>query len=130
MPVLSPFDYLVHLLAYKLRYQPGERDLVLLRHELSLSNGDILSSTLEVLGDAVGDDGGHSAMAKTVGCPIALGGCLLLDGKVRDRGVLRPTARAVRELLMPALAELGISMDERWSRGDLGGGGNMRDLIL
>jgi alpha-aminoadipic semialdehyde synthase len=125
---LSPFDYFVYLLAQKLQYQPGERDVVVLHHELALSDGEVLSSSLEVVGDAVGAVGGHSAMAKTVGWPIALGGCLLLDGGVTDRGVLRPTARAVREPLLLALAELGVGMDERRGRGDLGGR-MMRDLI-
>jgi alpha-aminoadipic semialdehyde synthase len=112
----SPFDYLVYLLANKLEYRPGERDLVLLSHELELETGEVLSSTLQVVGDAVGGEGhgpgGHSAMAKTVGWPVALGACLVLDGRVRDKGVLRPVGREVREQLLPALAELGVCMDE------------------
>ena len=33
---------------------------------------------------------GHSAMSATVGTPTAIGTQLILDGKISERGVLRP----------------------------------------
>ena len=57
-------------------------------------------------------------MAKTVGLPIGLGACLLLDGAVRQRGVITPEAKEVYSVLLPALEAQGLKMvnGSGWSR--------------
>jgi hypothetical protein len=55
----------------------------------------------------------HSAMAKTVGWPIALGALHVLDGGVTERGVLLPTGREVYEVLLPQLEALGVRFSEK-----------------
>lgn len=39
----------------------------------------------------IGEKHGQSAMSKTVGTPAAVGAQLILDGKIKSRGVVIPT---------------------------------------
>ncbi|KAI0318332.1 Saccharopine dehydrogenase-domain-containing protein [Amylostereum chailletii] len=88
---LPPADLLALHLAHVLRYEPHERDLVLLAHEVVAEDvhgrQEIHTSTMTVYGDEKA-----SAMARTVGYPVAFAALKVLDGKVRVRGVCGPTA--------------------------------------
>ncbi|KAK7696374.1 hypothetical protein QCA50_001028 [Cerrena zonata] len=83
----APIDLFATLLAHKLRYLPGERDLVALSHEVvakSPKTGEesIYTSSLVAYGTPEA-----SAMARTVGLPVALAARIVLDGKVKAKGV-------------------------------------------
>jgi saccharopine dehydrogenase-like NADP-dependent oxidoreductase len=43
----------------------------------------------------IGDKHGQSAMAKTVGIPTAIGAQLILDGKIKNHGVIIPIEKDV-----------------------------------
>ncbi|KAF8321368.1 hypothetical protein DL93DRAFT_2130912 [Clavulina sp. PMI_390] len=114
----TPFDLLSMLLAHKLRYHPGERDMVILSHEIitestlpsSSSQREVHTSSLITYGDL---ETGNSAMARTVGLPLASAALLILDNRVRARGVHSPVES---EIYRPVLEELagrhGITMKE------------------
>lgn len=60
-----------------------------------------------------GDPSGDTAMATTVGLPAAMATELVLDGRVPERGVLRPTMPHVYLPILDALAsEYGIRFVE------------------
>lgn len=48
-------------------------------------------------------EGGHSAMAKTVGFPAAIATKMILDGEIQERGVILPFAA---DIFMPILSRL------------------------
>ena len=102
-------------------YTEGERDLVILQHEIgsrSLSDPtheQTWISKLVLYGDPTGT--GHSAMAKTVGIPAALATLLILDGQVKERGVVRPIAKEVYVPLLRGLKEHGIVIEESRKKG-------------
>lgn len=122
--VPSSMEYLCALLSSKLSYAPGERDMVVMYHELDVESKSTgkrrrLKSSLISYG---GDDGatnphealvctpggggrkGYSAMSRTVGLPAAIGVQMLLDGRLaRGQGVLIPTSKDIYE---PVLQEL------------------------
>ena len=58
-----------------------------------------LTSTLIVKGD----DYHHTAMARTVGIPLGIGVNLILNDKIKERGLLVPT---FKDIYIPALQEL------------------------
>jgi alpha-aminoadipic semialdehyde synthase len=98
------------LLAHKLRYLPGERDMVILAHEVvteplgtatssTTHNQEVHKSTLI----AYGEPNGSSAMARTVGLPLASATLHVLDGDVSIRGVAAPVES---EIYSPVLADL------------------------
>ncbi|KAI0031728.1 Saccharopine dehydrogenase-domain-containing protein [Vararia minispora EC-137] len=112
---LPPADLLALHLAHALRYLPGERDLVVLAHELVVraaggSGADIYTARLVVYGDERA-----SAMARTVGLPVALAARQVLAGRVGARGVCGPTASgadAVWKGVLEGLEERKIGMLE------------------
>lgn len=84
----TPLELFAMLLAHKLRYAPAERDMVVLSHEVivrgkeSTREEEVHRSSLVVYGNEEA-----SAMARTVGLPVAFAALDVLDGKVgiRDR---------------------------------------------
>ena len=60
-----------------------------------------------------GDDQHHTAMAKTVGLPLAISTRMILDGKVKERGVLRPISKDIYQPVLEELDKNGISFNEK-----------------
>ncbi|CAE6447590.1 unnamed protein product [Rhizoctonia solani] len=117
---VTPLDALAILLAYKLRYEPHERDLVLLSHEVVTAptsapysetfdpaTNEVHTSTLTVYGSTSG-----SAMSKTVGLPLAFAALRVLDGGVRARGVAGPFGDEVYMPVLEGLEAVGLGMKE------------------
>lgn len=103
-------DLLSTLLTHKLRYLPGERDMVILSHEVitepSNSNSSGAHAQREVHTSSLvtyGEVGGNSAMSRTVGIPLASATLRILDGEVRTRGVVAPVDS---EIYRPVLEDL------------------------
>lgn len=86
-----------------LAYFEGELDQLVMFHEFEAVNSDgnteHITSELQILGD----ENGHSAMAKTVGYPCAIAVKMVMNGDYRTTGVSIPT---VPELYNPILQEL------------------------
>jgi len=118
----SAFDVLCHQMEQRLTYAPNEQDMVLLHHELEVvyDDGHICeqqTATLLELGETHDRDTElllrpQSAMARTVGLPVAIGAQLLLFEEVKSRGVLRPLCSEVYEPALEILAALGIKLEE------------------
>ncbi|KAI9511190.1 Saccharopine dehydrogenase-domain-containing protein [Russula earlei] len=115
---ISPADALAQHLAHALRYAPHERDLVLLHHEVVARDRpggteQVHTSTLTAYGDARA-----SAMARTVGLPVALAARQLLEGAVRATGVCGPTAdEAVWKGVLEGLESRGLGVKENIKSG-------------
>ncbi len=110
---ITPADALALYLAHALRYAPNERDLVLLHHEIVARDPrsgteQVHTSTLTAYGDARA-----SAMARTVGLPVAFAAQRVLDGAVRATGVCGPTAaEAVWKGVLEGLDNRGLGIRE------------------
>jgi len=110
---IPPADALALHLAHALRYAPDERDLVLLHHEIVARDRytgteKVHTSTLTAYGDARA-----SAMARTVGLPVAFATQRVLDGAVRATGVCGPTAdEAVWKGVLEGLESRGLGVRE------------------
>ncbi len=114
---ISPLDLLGEIMLEKLTYKPGERDMVVLFHEFKAwfeddDHYERLTSTLVDYGVRYGD----SSMSRTVSLPAAIAACLILDGKISLRGVLRPVHPEIYNPVLDELADLNIvCKDERMS---------------
>ena len=115
---ITPVDALALYLAHALRYEPHERDLVLLHHEIVARDPcsgaeQVHTSTLTAYGDARA-----SAMARTVGLPVAFAAQRVLDGAVRATGVCGPTAEeAVWKGVLEGLESRGLGIREKVKSG-------------
>jgi len=108
----APIDLLAMVLSQRLKYQPDERDMVVLMHELTTSSPtssveETHTSTLIAYGTPT-----SSAMARTVGLPVAFATLSVLDGKVKDRGVCGPTSPEVYEEVLNGMESIGLGMIE------------------
>lgn len=109
----SPAFILQNLLESKWKMKPGDKDRVVLKHEFIFldKNGKQkqLSSSLVVNGE----NSHLTAMAKTVGLPLAIAVKLFLQGKIKLSGVRIPVLRAIYEPVLKELEGLGIVFYEK-----------------
>jgi saccharopine dehydrogenase-like NADP-dependent oxidoreductase len=107
----SPAQLLQDLLEEKWKLNHGDKDMIVMQHlfeyELNGKNHRLTSSLV-----VIGDDEHHTAMAKTVGLPLAI--CLknFLEGKFKRYGVQIPIVKDIYDPLLAELETLGIKFDE------------------
>ncbi|KAF7299176.1 hypothetical protein MIND_00866300 [Mycena indigotica] len=109
----APLDLFAHLLSSTLNYLPGERDMVILEHQVvahtpGRANSDEVHRSSLI---AFGNDRA-TAMAQTVGLPVAIAALNVLDGKVTVRGVAGPTDASVYKPVLAGMEEFGLGMKE------------------
>lgn len=86
---LSYAAALQQILQEKWKLSETDKDEVLMVHKIDyFQNGEAFQywATLRILGEG----GAHTAMAKTVGLPLALGAIAIMEGKIQERGCLMP----------------------------------------
>ncbi|MBK6523902.1 MAG: saccharopine dehydrogenase NADP-binding domain-containing protein [Sphingobacteriaceae bacterium] len=108
----SPAQLLQDLLEEKWKLKQGDKDMIVMQHLFDYElNGKThhLTSSLVVLGD----DENHTAMAKTVGLPLAITLKNFLEGKFKLSGVQIPIIKDVYIPLLQELESLGIKFDEK-----------------
>ena len=76
----TPLDTLSYYLSKKLAFSPGEKDLIILRHEVGIRWPDNRYEERGINLVAYGNSKGHSAMGLTVGYPAAIAAKMVLDG--------------------------------------------------
>ncbi len=112
----SPAQLLQHLLESKWLLKPDDKDMIVMQHQFEyIQNNEkqVLHSSLVVKGD----DSVHTAMAKTVGLPLAITVKQILSGKLQLSGVQIPTSKVIYEPLLKELEELGIVFVEKEIKG-------------
>jgi saccharopine dehydrogenase-like NADP-dependent oxidoreductase len=111
----TPVDILTARMLELMSYAPGERDLLVLKHEFRARYANRAQRITSTMVD-FGIPGGDSSMSRTVGLPAAIGVRLILQGKINRRGVQTPVVPEIYEPVLAELEELGIRFDERWER--------------
>ncbi len=106
-------EVLAHILSEKLKYAPGERDMIVLHHDIvaefpSTGKRERLQSTMIDYGTV----GEATAMARTVSLPAAIASRLILEGRIAPRGVHIPVLKEIYGPVLTELERLGISMKE------------------
>jgi saccharopine dehydrogenase (NADP+, L-glutamate forming) len=108
----SSADILQCLLEQKLALQPGDKDMILMQHEIiyitESGKQEKLQSTLVVKGE----DDEHTAMAKTVGLPLGIAAKLILNGTLKSTGLKIPIEATIYEPVLRELAAEGIIFEE------------------
>jgi saccharopine dehydrogenase-like NADP-dependent oxidoreductase len=107
----TPAQVLEHILNKRWQLSPQDHDLVVMWHRFKyLADGaekEIQASLV-----ARGENSVHTAMAKTVGLPLAIAAKLLLQGKISQRGVLIPVAKEFYDPILKELGQIGIRLEE------------------
>ncbi len=110
----TPAQFLQELLEKKWKLKPRDKDMIVMQHEFIYS---LKGRKKKVISSLVlkGKDQAHTAMAATVGTPLAIGVKMILKGTIQQRGVIIPISP---EIYVPALKELeglGITFREEYS---------------
>ncbi|HKL09562.1 MAG TPA: saccharopine dehydrogenase C-terminal domain-containing protein [Bacteroidales bacterium] len=111
MADVTPAQILQQLLEEKWALGENDKDMIAMQHQFDYSvNGrnKRIKSSLVVRGK----DQVHTAMAITVGIPVAIATKLLLTGVIERRGVVVPTMKDVYEPVLNELEEFGINFIE------------------
>jgi len=86
--------------------------MIVMQHQVGFQTGNVakkIESTLTV----EGKNNQYTAMAMTVGLPVAIGAKRLLDGKIELTGMHIPTSRQIYEPILSELKTLGIQFTEK-----------------
>jgi saccharopine dehydrogenase (NADP+, L-glutamate forming) len=111
----TPAQALQHLLEQKWGMGDDDQDMVAMLHKTEFER-DGERFLLQASMVCIGEDGEHTAMAKTVGLPLAIGALRVLDGTIQRRGVVIPTVSDVYEPVLAELSEHGIAFREQLTR--------------
>lgn len=109
--IYSPADVLIERMVDKITIKEGERDRIVMYHQLDYDLEGERKSTSLVL-DAYGDDEA-TAMAKTVGLPLAIALEKFLEGKIKLKGLHRPTRPEIYEPVLNEFEAFGIGFQHK-----------------
>jgi saccharopine dehydrogenase-like NADP-dependent oxidoreductase len=110
--VLVPAQVLQQALEEQWALQKGDKDMVVMVHEFFYREGR-KNRKLQTSLVVVGKDEEHTAMAETVGLPLAMVTKLILNGGVKARGVLMPKESEVYNPILAELEAYGIRFKEK-----------------
>lgn len=107
----SAADVLQLILEKKLALQPKDKDMIVMIHEIEYEakgKKSNLKSTLVVKGV----NNRHTAMAKTVGLPLGIATKLILEEKIKEKGLHIPIEPTIYEPVLLELEKHGIVFHE------------------
>ncbi len=108
----TPAEILEHILKKKWTLSKTDRDMIVMWHKFNYLDND---RPREIQAHMVvyGDDPSNTAMAKTVGLPIAICAELILTGKLPLSGVHLPTRKQIYEPILTKLNTMGFEFKVR-----------------
>lgn len=102
LPNATPAQILEKILTDSWTLEPNDKDMIVMYHKFGYElNGEKKQIDSKMV--CIGDDQTYTAMAKTVGLPVAIATLLILNGKITTPGVQLPINK---EVYMPILEEL------------------------
>ena len=108
----TPAQMLEKILSDSWTLQPDEKDMIVMYHkfgyEFEGSKKQIDSKMV-----CIGEDQTYTAMAKTVGLPVAMATLLILNGKITTPGVQLPIRKEVYLPILKELEEYGVVFKEQ-----------------
>ena len=108
----TPAQILEKILSDSWTLQPEDKDMIVMYHKFGYEwNG--ITSQIDSKMVCIGDDQMYTAMAKTVGLPVAMATLLILNGKIQTSGVQLPIQKEVYEPILKELESYGVVFNEQ-----------------
>lgn len=108
----TPAQLLQSILEIDWALQPEDRDMIVMQHLFEIKTETGLKKVRSSL-VSFGQDSLYTAMAKTVGLPLAIAVDLFLEGKIVVRGLHVPVLPEIYEPILKELEKKGIRFEER-----------------
>ncbi|WP_300569355.1 saccharopine dehydrogenase C-terminal domain-containing protein [Flavobacterium sp.] len=108
----TPAQILEKILTDSWTLQPHDKDMIVMYHKFGYElNGERkqIDSTMV----CIGDDQTYTAMAKTVGLPVAMATLQILNGNIKTPGVQLPIKQEVYNPILNELEEFGVVFHEK-----------------
>ena len=107
----TPAEALQKILMDKWTLAPDDKDMIVMYHKIGYSlKGEKKQIDAKLV--VVGEDQSHTAMAKTVGLPVAIATLKILNGEITSPGVQLPIRKEVYEPILKELQEHGVVFNE------------------
>ena len=107
----SAADVLQFALEKKLALQDGDKDMIVMLHEIEYllhNKKHLVKSSLLVKGD----NELHTAMAKTVGLPLGIAAKMMLNGTITLTGIHIPICKEIYDPVLEELKKYGVVFKE------------------
>ncbi|MFD0977528.1 saccharopine dehydrogenase family protein [Salinimicrobium gaetbulicola] len=107
----TPAQILQKILMEKWSLAPEDKDMIVMYHKFGYElNGE--KKQIDATMVNIGKDQSETAMARTVGLPVAIAALKILNGTISTPGVQLPITKEVYEPILKELAENGIVFKE------------------
>ncbi|MCS5491444.1 saccharopine dehydrogenase C-terminal domain-containing protein [Algoriphagus limi] len=108
----SPAQILQAILEKEWTLKADDRDMIVMQHQFEIKENN---STRKLISSLVvkGENSDHTAMAKTVGLPLAIAVDLFLEGEIQLSGLHLPIIPEIYLPILDRLADYGIHFDEK-----------------
>jgi len=108
----TPAQILEKILADSWTLQPKDKDMIVMYHKFGYKiNG--IKEQIDSKMVCIGEDQTYTAMAKSVGLPVAMATLLILNGKIKTPGVQLPIWEEVYLPILKELEEYGVIFNEQ-----------------
>jgi len=108
----TPAQMLQKILEEKWSLEPGDKDMIVMYHKFGYRLGDT-NKQIDASLVVIGEDDTYTAMAKTVGLPLAIAALKILKGEIQTPGVQLPVSAGVYEPVLNELEQYGIRFTEK-----------------
>jgi saccharopine dehydrogenase-like NADP-dependent oxidoreductase len=108
----SAADILQFAMEKKISLKPGDKDMIVMLHEFEY---EVRGQRSEVRSSLVikGENSLRTAMAKTVGLPLGIAARLILNDKIKLKGLHIPTVKEIYEPVLKELEQYDIKFHEQ-----------------
>jgi len=107
----TPAQILESILNERWTLQPNDKDMIVMYHKFGYEL-DGKQQQIDSKMVCIGDDQTYTAMAKTVGLPVAMATLQILNGNIKTPGVQLPIRKEVYEPILKELEEFGVVFKE------------------
>lgn len=107
----TPAQILQKILSDNWTLQENDKDMIVMYHKFGYERNGV-KTQIDSKMVSIGEDQTYTAMAKTVGLPVAMATLLILNGKIKTKGVQLPIRKEVYEPILKELEEHGIVFKE------------------
>ncbi len=107
----TPAQILEKILSDKWTLEPDDKDMIVMYHKFGYEI-DGKQKQIDSKMVCIGDDQTYTAMAKTVGLPVAMAAIRILNGQITTPGVQLPIRKEVYQPILKELEQYGVSFSE------------------
>ncbi len=108
----TPAQILEKILSDKWTLEADDKDMIVMYHKFGYEL-DGVKKQIDSKMVCIGQDQTYTAMAKTVGLPVAMATLLILNGKIKTPGVQLPIKKEVYLPILKELEEYGVVFKEQ-----------------